>query len=703
MQTDPDQIAMMSAAQDLISRDIVLRLFEDAVPQLYAFDAVTFKLISANNAARRFLGKDMRHLRNRAPWDIWDGLAQSRVRSLCRRIRLRSLLRVSFPIGIESPTSAVLAVSIDYQISDKPTFVVSVRDVTKQSAIKRDAAVAKDRLTTAINALSDGFVLYDADDRLTLCNDTYRQLYATSADAMVPGATFEDILRYGLDRGQYAQATGCEESWLQERLAAHVAGDIDVEQQLSDGRWLRIVERPTSDGGRVGLRVDITALKEQQSKLNKMLQTDDLTGLRNRFGLANEMAALSDGLKQKERIAVLHIDLDRFKSVNDVFGHAAGDFVLRTCADILSGGPVPPRIAARVGGDEFISVLVTRKSRAEILRYAAQISKRLSDPIPFDGHQCNIGASIGIAFVQKPGEQAASDALIAADIALNQAKRGADQNIVIFEPKMREATVRNSGLAQQMQTGIQRGEFTPYFQPQVNARSGHVKGFEALIRWIPQEGKPTPAAEFLAVAQNAGLTEVLDEIVMDQSCLAVRKLIDWGVKDPCISLNMSMLQVADPNLVHRLGGYMKKHGVKHRHLRIELLESTLLDERSSHIIENVHRMIEAGFRVELDDFGTGHAAIATLRKFAVSQIKIDRSLVRHIDQDDELQTITGAIVDLAQSLGISVLAEGVETQAEQDMLLSFNCDAAQGYLHAKPMPLSELKDYLIGRGDIRVH
>ncbi len=701
MQTDPVQIAEMSAAQDILARRILLRMYESATAQIYTFDGETFKLISANAAARDYMGQDMRRLRHRTVWQLNPNLDQSRVRRLFDRVRRRRSGKCDFLFREAGDRPKVHAVTVMFHGGDHQTFVVMTRDISQLHYYKSVAARAQNQLLTGMNALSDGFVLYDADDRLILCNETYREIYKVSAPAMVRGAKFKDILEYGLARGQYADAIGREDEWLRDRLAAHADGNSDVEQQLSDGRWLRIVERKTDDGGRVGLRVDITALKQQQERLNTLLMTDDLTGLRNRYRLAEEVDQLTQELTPRERIVALHIDLDRFQAVNEVFGQEAGDFVLRTCADILSGGPTPPRIAARVGGDEFICLLVTRKSRAEVLRYAERISRRIAQPIGYHGHQCHIGASIGVAFVRRDTQNPASEALLGAAIALGQAKRSGAQRIVVFEPKMREATIRNSDIAQRMQEGIQRGEFQPFFQPQINARTGNIQGYEALIRWLPADGPPVSAAEFLSVAQNAGLTEALDDIVMDQSCKAVSQMLEWGVPNPCVSLNMSMAQISDPNLIGRLTHHMNTHGIAHSNLRIELLESTLLDERAGHIVQNVHRMIEAGFRVELDDFGTGHAAIATLRKFAVSQIKIDRSLVRHIDRDKELQTITGAIVDLAQCLGIAVLAEGVETQAEQDMLLAFNCDTAQGYLHAKPMPLREVRTFLADRGDIR--
>ncbi|MEY1557791.1 putative bifunctional diguanylate cyclase/phosphodiesterase [Yoonia sp. R2331] len=693
-------MAEMTAARELISRDVLFHLYDSAPSQLYTFDAASLKLIAANQSARVFLDKTMRDLVGATPWSLMNGLNADRVRRVFARVKERKAAKFDFYLHDVLGSGRVLAFTIMYQRGTKPVFVVMARDITLLNRYKMHAAQAEDRLATAINALSDGFVVYDADDRLVMCNQTYRSMYGPSAAVMTPGTKFEDILRYGLEQKQYAAAIGREDEWLRKRMEQHVKCDVDLEQQLSDGRWLRIVEQATSDGGRVGLRIDITALKDQQARLRNLLRTDDLTGLRNRYKLSEEIDALLETLEPRERIVILHLDLDRFKTVNDVFGHDAGDFVLRTAAEILSGGRVRPRIVARIDGDEFISVLVTRKSRTEVLRYADQISDKLSQPISYDGHLCHVGASMGAAFVNPSATRPGAEALSDADIALGQAKRGEAQDTVLFEPHMRETTLRNSDLAQRMQAGINRGEFVSFFQPQLNARSGRIIGFEALIRWIPSSGDPVPAGEFLSVAQNAGLTEMLDDIVMEQSCRALRKMMNWGLQSPCISLNMSMAQISDTHLIKRLNTCMRKHGLTHQNLRIELLESTLLDERAGFIVENVHRLIDAGFRVELDDFGTGHAAIATLRKFDVSKIKIDRSLVRNIDGDQELQTITRAILDLAQNLGIDVLAEGVETQAEQDMLLRFNCDSAQGYLHAKPMPLADLRSYLEQRGDI---
>lgn len=230
--------------------------------------------------------------------------------------------------------------------------------------------------------------------------------------------------------------------------------------------------------------------------------------------------------------------------------------------------------------------------------------------------------------------------------------------------------------------------------PQVNTVSGEIIGFESLIRWRHPVRGLVPAGVFLTAAEGSGLIDELDNVIMDRSCYAVSQLISWKVTDPCVSINMSMSQLRDPAILSRLMHYIDAHKIQAANLRIELLESTLLDERSSVIVNNVHRLIEAGFSVELDDFGTGHAAIATLRKFSVGRIKIDRSLVEGIDHDSELQVITGAIINLADRLGIGALAEGVETLEEQKTLQVLGCACAQGYLHARPMPLSEVRDWI---------
>lgn len=700
MQTNPDQIAGLSAMQELVERGLLLFAFEEAGSSIIVFDAQTLRLVAANTQAQDQIGAKMRALQKRTLFDIAPRLPLERIRRLVRKLAQRKSRSIHFRSVLKAGEHERLDITAHYQADDKDSIVIFVRKVALAGASQDQHVVPDDRMRTAIEALTDGFILFDADDRLVMCNARYRELYKESASALVPGAKLEDILRYGLQHNQYAMPAGSEDEWVTRQTIAFKNLSMSSEQRLNDGRWLRIVERPTADGGRVGLRMDITHLKDQQDELRRLSRTDDLTGLLNRRGLARRLEVLAAGVAGQMRLAILHVDLDRFKAINDTQGHDAGDFVLQHCAQILSSGRPPADAIARVGGDEFILIIQTSKSEKTVARYAKKLINYLSEPVMFREQSCHVSASIGISFVDEGNASNSSDVLTAADIALNQAKTLGGSEVLVFHPDMRAATIRQTDMAREIQRGIANNEFLPFFQPQIDTETNRVLGFEALIRWHHPILGTVPAFQFLSVAQRAGLTGALDDVVMDRACAALRDLMDWGMKDPCISINLSMGQISDPRIVARLEAHMRRYGVTADSLRIELLESTLLDDRSSVIIQNVHALIAAGFLVELDDFGTGHAAIATLRKFAVSRIKVDRSLVQDIDTDAELQVITAAVIDLANRLGIDALAEGVETGSEQLTLQKMGCYLAQGYLHAKPMSLEDVRPWLQARGDI---
>lgn len=691
MQTDPGQIDGLRAFQKLVERDLLTVVFENAPSQVFVIDAKTLECVAANAIARTRLGLKMRELSKMNAQDLIPGIEMHRIERLLHAIQRRKSQRATFTIRASSSPDVRLEICLIYNDSTLTSLLVFVGDV---SSPYRAAAQANDTMHIAIDALPDGFVLYDADDKLVVCNQRYKELYHLSAPVIRPGASFKEILEYGMKRGQYAEAIGREDSWLAERLAAHQSADTEVEQALSNGRWLQIVERKTSDGGRVGLRVDITKIKQQQQTLDHLTRTDDLTGLLNRRGLLDSLTSLSKTISAGQRLVIFQIDLDRFKAINEFRGHAAGDQMLIHCAELIAKGPLRAISAARIGADEFVMVLRTKRKDASLQQAALRLIELLSEPIFIGGQAASVGASVGIAKLRPERPDPITDMMTGADIALNQVKQTGGNDALLFHDSMREEKQRNHNMAEQIHLGLARREFTPYFQPQIDTETGDVIGFEALIRWLhPVEGL-VPAFQFLEVAQRSGLTETLDNVVMDKSCEAARQLLDWGMENPCISINMSVAQISDTTIVDRLEYYMKKHCISSKNLRVELLESTLLDKRAGQIVRNVHHLIDAGFPVELDDFGTGHAAIATLRKFTVSCIKIDRSLVQNIDQDGELQVITAAIIDLANRLGIAVLAEGVETQTEQRTLSKMGCHRAQGYFHARPMPLQNLRPYL---------
>jgi len=698
MQADPKQLAMLSSVHELVERDIFRPIYEGSDCRIIVFDAKSLRIISANATMCEILDKSLRDLRKSDLCDLLPAVEEGRLKRIAARMLNSS--RSVFRLRVGAGSAGYSKIKLQLLGEDKTSIIAYVEPNDVLHSVSQKAAIAEERLSVAIEALSDGFVLYDKDDRLVICNEKYRDIYRESAKAMVEGATFEEILRYGLERNQYSLGFNTPEVWLQKRMEEHRACNSVTEQRLNDGRWLRIVERQTSDGGRVGLRVDITQQKEQQNELRKMARTDDLTGLLNRRGITRKLQILATGLLEGERLAIFNLDLEGFKSINEVYGHDAGDILLAEQARRLQDFRPQPDAIARMGADDFIIALHGRYSDEELTSISNRLLDLVSQSHTYEHQALQVGANIGVSYVTPEDSEQIEGHITAADIALKEAQRSGNSNSVIFTPHMREEVFANIRFAKDIRRGLEANEFLPFFQPQLDTATGRVVGFEALIRWRHPDKGMVPAFKFLDVAQRVGLTEALDDLVMDKSCEAVRTMQSWGLEPVCVSINLSLAQISDPKILRRLQTCLERHDVEPDNIRVELLESTLLDDRASIIVKNVHKLIRAGFQVELDDFGTGHAAIATLRKFEVSRIKVDRSLVSQIDSDPELQVITSALIDLAKNLGIDALAEGVETPDEQKKLWEMGCYVAQGYLHAHPMPLEAIHDWLVERGDI---
>lgn len=466
------------------------------------------------------------------------------------------------------------------------------------------------------------------------------------------------------------------------------------------GSWVSVLSRAfvIRERGRltriVGTHVDISELRRQQRELENAAMTDDLTGLCNRRGMWRQLNDVSARLTAGERLAILHADLDLFKSVNDMNGHDAGDNVLKVTARRLSDHDAGLDVVARIGGDEFLIVKRTAADDEGVIALATDIIDAISQPIEFDGKLSRVGASIGIAFVTYGNETTIDQTIANADIALNSSKSMGRGRCVVFEPEMRDEAVRAVAVASEIREGLIRGEFIPFFQPQIDLKTKEIVGFEALARWNhPQKGI-LAAAEFIRFAEKAHLVDAIDDQIFKSSCRVVSELAACGASNAKISVNLSTAQLSDPAIVERLVWTVTEENVEPGKICIEILEATLLGERTAHVIRNIEELAHAGFPIELDDFGTGYTAIASLRNFPVSRIKIDKRLITGIDGDGGLQAITRALIDLGSSLGIKVLAEGIETRAELDYLASTSCTHVQGYLIGRPMPFDDLKAWI---------
>jgi len=439
-------------------------------------------------------------------------------------------------------------------------------------------------------------------------------------------------------------------------------------------------------------------LRESESRFRDLSDTDALTGLLNRRGVQRKLPELAGSLPQGARLCFLHIDLDYFKPINDAFGHHVGDQLLVAIGQRLTDAAGPGALIARIGGDEFLlcHAVEAGKDVDQCQKLANGLRKRLSDTVWIDGKSCHVGATVGLAHWAPSEKRTPVEALQDADIALHTAKSLGRNTVLTFDPDMRRRHTHDALLVSEAAGGLTRGEFTTYFQPIFGIAGGRVVGFEALLRWQhPQHGVIGPNA-FLRVCETAGLSDPLNQVVYADAASFIRQARAAGFSDLTVSLNLSAPQLKTPDITRTLVDALKLQRITPASIRLEVVESTLIEERAEAMLRNLAALHKAGFQLDLDDFGTGHAAIASLRRFPVGRIKIDQTLIRNIDKDRTQRIMTETVIALAHRLSLPVVAEGVETKAEFELLRGLGCDMVQGFYLGRPeraeVCLAQLKE-----------
>ncbi|UJW86767.1 PAS domain S-box protein [Devosia sp. SL43] len=417
---------------------------------------------------------------------------------------------------------------------------------------------------------------------------------------------------------------------------------------------------------------------------------DALTGLPNRRYLDEVLEHhASQSRLSSGGMALLHIDLDGFKQINDTLGHIAGDAMLVHVADLLRNCIGPDQFAARVGGDEFVVAWIGELETERLQTLANTIIDRIRQPVPYQGHLCRFGASIGIA-VEAGGEFNAQRVLINADVALYQAKGRGRNRHEFFSEALQEEISSNKRIADDILRGIEQNEFIPHYQPLVDARTLDIVGVEALLRWNhPTDGLIAPF-RFLKIAENLDVLRIIDQQVLLQ---AIRDMEHWhaaGLDIPSVSVNVTFQRLNDENLISGLRDLNIKPGT----ISFEFLESIFLDECDSAIARNIAGLRELGISFDVDDFGTGHTSIVSLLKLSPRRFKIDRQLVDPVVRGPEHRRLVASIVDIGKSLGIGVVAEGVETMEHARILADLGCDYLQGYAFARPMPADQIAGWV---------
>ena len=430
-------------------------------------------------------------------------------------------------------------------------------------------------------------------------------------------------------------------------------------------------------------------LEEARAQMELNSLHDSLTGLPNRRYLDEK---LLNGHSGRKVTALLHIDLDRFKQINDTLGHAAGDAMLIHAANILKSSTRAGDFIARIGGDEFVIATTSQPTPERLSALADRIIVQMRQPVPYENHECRFGVSIGIAVADSDAdeENCGKRLMIDADIALYRAKSRGRNRFEFFTAALKAEIIRNKRVADDILKGLERKEFRPYFQPQFDARTLDIVGVEALARWEhPTEGILMPDV-FLTTAGELNVVPLIDRSILEQTLWQSTRWKAAGLSIPKMSVNVSAGRLYETDLIDSLDGIDIERGT----LSFELLESIFLDDKNETIVANIERLKARGIEIEIDDFGTGFASIVSLIQVRPDRLKIDRQLISPIVDSESRRRLVASIIEIGQSLGIKVVAEGVETMDHAVILRDLGCDTLQGYALARPMSSEKLMEFV---------
>ena len=554
---------------------------------------------------------------------------------------------------------------------------------------------AKAQLSDAVECISEGFSLWDGDDRLIMCNDRYRQIYDSLCDIMVPGTTFEEFMREAYKRGVVAQPEGDLERAIRGQVLRHRTSASAFELQLSNGRWIRVSKRKTGTGHVVGIVSDVTSDKNTEEAIRRMALLDRLTELPNRAHFHNKLREAMAHSKRTGRIVgLMLLDLDRFKSVNDTLGHPTGDSLLQQVSARLLECVRETDTVARLGGDEFAVIVANCERSEQVTRLADRIVESLSGPFLIGDTEIHSGTSIGITFF--PKDNADPDQLVRnADLALYRAKEHKRGTWRVFDEKINEEVLYQRQLETDLRAAFENDELHVVYQPRVEISTRRIVGAEALLRWHhPRRGQVSPG-EFIPAAESVGLIVPMTEWLLQVVCGQIDLWIKQGHAPIRVSVNLSPIHFKNSHLVGQVEKTLKDTDVPAEWLELEITEGIAM-EGGAATLNTLYELKELGVKLSIDDFGTGYSSLDRLKNFPVDNLKIDQSFVRDIMVDTHDAAICSAIISLGHNMNINVVAEGVETEEQLEFLAERNCNEIQGFLISHPVEADEL-DALLRR------
>jgi diguanylate cyclase (GGDEF)-like protein len=554
----------------------------------------------------------------------------------------------------------------------------------------REVGLLASRLDTALNNMSHGLCMFDAERRIVIANARLPEVLRIDPEAVRPGTRVQRLLRESVRAGIFSIADVSRISADVERcLAKNIHTPVFV--QSRDSRTLALTFRSMDNGGSVVLVDDVTEQKNAEARIEYLARYDALTGLPNRSFFRDEINRIMKHMSREGSCAILFIDLDQFKQINDTLGHSTGDTLLRKVAERLRGIVRATDIIARLGGDEFVILQLPLNSPEDASNLARRIVAELSRPYEVDGNELAIGASIGIALSPKDGTQA--DVLLkSADLALYRAKSDGRSGWRFFEPEMDAKVKARRKLELDLRSALSNDAFELHYQPIIDLKTERICACEALLRWPhPERGMISPA-EFIPVAEEMGLIVEIGSYVLRKACM---EAMVWP-NDVCVAVNLSPIQFRRGNVVRAVWQALTSSGLAASRLQVEITESVLIQDTEA-TCATLARLRDLGVIISLDDFGTGYSSLSYLNTFPFNKLKIDRSFVLGIETSERSRTLLSGVARLSAELGLTVVVEGIETDNQLRLIRKdLHINEAQGFLFCRPMPGSQVRDLLCG-------
>jgi len=560
-----------------------------------------------------------------------------------------------------------------------------VRQLRQQhAAAQRKLSEKSQHLDTAINNMTQGLLLFDSLGRLVICNWRYIDMFGLSTDVVKPGCHLRDLIRHRQERGSF---DGDVDAYCARFLDPNGSLVQDTVTSTPDGRTIRLIFKRSPDGGWATTLEDVTEGRRDQARIEHLAHYDALTNLPNRSLFQRHAEGL---LLETEgcEFAILYIDIDEFKRINDTLGHLIGDEFLKGVAERLRQSVSPEDFIARLGGDEFAILQHGIESAEDVHALVARIYQALRTPFDCHGHQLASDASIGIAVAPRDGSDL-FDLLKNADLAMYAAKAAGRRTYRFFDPAMEQQANHRRELEADLRAALTQGAFELHYQPQVDLRSDRVTGCEALLRWRhPVRGMVSPA-DFVPLAEETGLIEEIGQWVLRTACAEAAA---WPA-DVRIAVNVSPIQFRSETLSLKVASVLSETGLDPRRLELEITEAVLIADDDA-ALATLNQLRALGVHIALDDFGTGYSSLQYLQRFPFDKIKIDRSFVKEVTRNSSSASIIRAVVSIAADRNMITTAEGVETLQQRETVQNLGCTQMQGFLFSAARPAQEIRTLL---------